>query len=87
MIKGSVIFREMKCGKPNCKCAQGEGHFYLCICYKEKAKSRTVYVDKEQEAKALVWSRNYKKLKQLLQAQSEINLELLKRKRRAKKKG
>ena len=28
MIKGSVIFREMRCGKAICKCTRGEPHLY-----------------------------------------------------------
>jgi len=57
MIKGSVIFREMKCSKLNCKCTRGEPHLYLCVIYKEKGKSKTVYVDKKRQAEALMWSR------------------------------
>jgi len=85
MIKGSVIFREMKCGKPNCKCTRGEPHRYLCVVYKEKGKSKTVYVDKKRQAEALLYSRNYKKFKVLLQEHSQLNLALLKREKKAKK--
>jgi len=86
MIKGSVIFREMKCGKPNCHCARGRPHLYLCITYKDKGKTKTVYVNKERQARALVWSGNYKKFKQLLKEHSKINHELLKSTKKVKKK-
>jgi len=86
MIKGSVIFREMKCGKPNCHCARGRPHFYLCITFKEVGKIKTVYVSREREAQALVWSGNYKKFKQLLKEHSKINHELLKSTKKANKK-
>lgn len=87
MMKGSVIFREMKCGKSNCRCARGDPHMYLCITYREKGKTKTVYVGKQYEAKALLWSRNYKKFKQLLKEHSQVNYELLKSNKRARKKG
>ena len=89
MIKGSVIFREMKCGKANCRCARGEAHLYLCITYQQEGKNKTVYVDKKnkkREAQALIWSRNYKKFKQLLQEHTQVNYELLKSTKKAKNK-
>ena len=85
MIKGSVIFREMRCGKPVCKCTRGEPHLYLCVVYKEKGKSKTVYVDKKRQAEALIYSRNYKKFKALLQEHSQLNLTLLKSEKKVKK--
>ena len=85
MIKGSVIFREMRCGKPSCKCIRGEPHLYLCVIYKEKGKSKTVYVDKKRQAEALIYSRNYKKFKALLEEHSQLNLVLLKSEKRTKK--
>ena len=66
MIKGSVIFRKMRCGKPGCRCTRDEPHLYLCVVYRKGGKSKTVYVDKDKQGQALVWSRNYKRLKQLL---------------------
>ncbi len=85
MIKGSVIFREMRCGKPICKCTRGEPHLYLCVVYAEKGKSKTVYVDKKRQAEALIYSRNYKKFKALLQEHSQLNLTLLKSEKKVKK--
>ena len=87
MLKGSVVFRNMKCGKPNCKCTRGHPHFFLCVTYKEEGKTQTVYVDKNRHGQALMWSRNYKKFKALLQEHSKINLVLLKSQGKDKKKG
>lgn len=87
MIEGSVIFREMNYGKPNCKCTKGESPLYLCIIYKEKGESKTIYVDERSQAKALVRSRTYKKFKELLREYSKVNLGLLKSNKRVGKKG
>lgn len=77
VIQGSVIYRRMKCGKPNCRCTRGYPHTFLCITYKEKGKTRTVYVNKNREAEALLLSRNYKQFKQLLRELTKVNYEIL----------
>lgn len=78
MIQGSVVLRQMKCGKPTCKCNRGHPHTFLCVTYKEKGKTKTVYVNKSLQADALLWSRNYKQFKVFLKEHSLKNLEILK---------
>jgi len=78
MITGSVVLRHIKCGKPNCRCTRGYPHFVCQVTYKEKGKTKTVYVDKKKQAQALLWSRNYKLFKKLLKEHTWINLALLK---------
>lgn len=85
LLKGSVVLRDMKCGKPNCKCTRGIPHQYLCITYKEKGKTKTVYVDKKKYGQALMWSANYKRFKELVEQHSKINLALLRSRERTKK--
>jgi len=77
MIQGTVIYRQMKCGKPNCRCARGFPHMFLCVTYKEEGKTKTVYVNKALEAEALLMSRNYKEHKELLKELTKVNLEIL----------
>lgn len=84
MIKGSINFRRIKCGKPTCKCTKGELHFCLCITYKENGKTKTVYVDKSRKAEALIMCANYKRMKALLKELTSVNLELVKTERRSK---
>lgn len=78
MIQGSVIYRRMKCGKPNCRCTKGYPHVFLVVTYKEKGKTKTVYVNKSLHAEALFLARNYKKHKALLKELTRVNLEILK---------
>lgn len=78
MIQGSVVFRQMTCGKPNCRCRRGFPHTYLCVTYKEQGKTKTVYVNKSREAEALLLARNYKQHKELLKELTRVNLEILK---------
>lgn len=78
MMQGSVVYRQMTCGKPNCRCRRGFPHTYLCITYKEGGRTKTVYVNKTREAEALLLSRNYKQHKELLRELTRVNLEILK---------
>lgn len=78
MIQGSVVFRQMTCGKPNCRCRRGFPHTYLCVTYKDQGKTKTVYVNKAREAEALLLARNYKQHKELLRELTRVNLEILK---------
>lgn len=77
MMQGSVIFRQMKCGKPNCRCTRGYPHSFLVVTYKEEGKTKTVYVNKNRQAEALLLSKNYKLYKQLLKALTKVNLQIL----------
>ena len=85
MITGSVLLRHIKCGKPNCRCTRGYPHFVCVVTYKEKGKTKAVYVDKKRHAQALFWSQNYKLFKKLLKEHTEVNLALLRSEKRAKK--
>ncbi|MFH1219725.1 MAG: DUF6788 family protein [Candidatus Eisenbacteria bacterium] len=78
MMQGSVIFRQMKCGKANCRCTKGMPHRFLCVTYKEGGKTKTVYVDKSLQGEALILARNYKRYKQLLKELTRVHLEILK---------
>lgn len=78
MMQGSLVYRRMTCGKPNCRCRKGFPHTFLCVTYKEKGKTKTVYVNKAMEGEALMLARNYKHHKLLLKDLTRVNLEILK---------
>ena len=77
MMQGSVIFRQMKCGKPNCRCTRGYPHSFLVVTYKEEGKTKTVYVNKNRQAEALLLSKNYKECKKLIKQLTKVNLQIL----------
>lgn len=87
LLKGSLVFREMKCGKANCTCTRGKPHAFFCITYKERGKTKTVYVDKSRQEEALAWSANYKKYKMLLGQHTQVLFSLLKSQGRTKNNG
>ncbi|MGH3518925.1 MAG: DUF6788 family protein [Haloechinothrix sp.] len=42
ILKGSVFTFVRRCGKPNCRCATGEGHASPALSYSEAGKSKTL---------------------------------------------
>jgi hypothetical protein len=46
MIRGSVVVQRRRCGKPNCRCADGQQlHETTVLSYSEAGRSRTVMLD------------------------------------------
>ena len=82
VLRASVIERFTQCGKGACKCMRGEKHgpaYYLSVSY-AKGRTRTVYIPKTLRSVAEAWVQNYHQALALLEEQSSINLELLRRK-------
>lgn len=77
MMQGSLIFRQMKCGKPNCRCTRGYPHSFLVVTYKEEGKTKTVYVNKNRQAEALLLSKNHKEYRKLIKELTKVNLQIL----------
>ncbi len=40
MVRGTVLVHRRRCGKPNCRCATGEGHPSTVLSYKESGKTK-----------------------------------------------
>jgi len=83
ILRGSLVERYLTCGKPGCKCARGERHgpvWYLTVSLKAgKTVGMQVPQDKLQQVRQLL--ENHRKVKESLEAISEINWELLRRER------
>lgn len=46
MIRGSVVVQRRRCGKANCRCADGEHlHEAKVLSYSEAGRSRTLMLD------------------------------------------
>jgi hypothetical protein len=81
ILRGSLVERYKRCGKPGCKCANGPGHgpkYYLTVSY-PKRRPEMDYVPAEFQEKVKEYLENYRKTKQILEEISEINRELLRR--------
>src|SRR3974377_1292611 len=81
ILRGSLIERYKRCGKPGCKCAEGPGHgpkYYLSVSRPE-SRPQMDYVPQEVHAQAPEFVANYHRAREILEAISEINRELLRR--------
>ena len=79
ILRSSLITRFIKCGKPHCHCAEGDGHksFYLSSYY--HGHTYLDYVPKAYEEKITHCIHDFDKVSEQLIELSEINLELFRR--------
>jgi hypothetical protein len=81
LLRGSLIERYKRCGKPGCKCADGPGHgpkYYLSVSY-PGLRPQMDYVPQESYAQTAEFLTNYHRAREILEAICEINRELLRR--------
>jgi hypothetical protein len=81
ILRGSLIERYKRCGKPGCKCADGRGHgpkYYLSVSY-PGLRPQMDYVPQELYSQTAEFLANYHRAREILEAICEINRELLRR--------
>lgn len=80
VLRGSLLHREIRCGKATCHCATGSGHPLTCVTV-TFANGRTQQVTVPQAWRPTVrrWIANYQRYWQAIEAISAINRELLQR--------
>jgi hypothetical protein len=84
ILRGSLIERYKRCGRPGCHCAEGRGHgpkYYLSVSY-PKQRPRMHYVPGEYLEPVRERIENYHHLRELIEEICAINLELLRRRER-----
>ena len=83
ILRGSLMERYLTCGKPGCKCTRGERHgpvWYLSVTLRA-GKTVGMQVPKEKVGRIRFLVENHRKMKERLEAISEINWELVRRER------
>jgi hypothetical protein len=81
ILRGSLIERYKRCGKPGCKCAGGPGHgpkYYLSVSY-PGLRPQMDYVPQESHAQTAEFLANHHQAREILEKVCEINRELLRR--------
>ena len=81
ILRGSLIERYKRCGKPGCKCADGRGHgpkYDLSVSH-PGLRPQMDYVPQEAHAQIAEFVANYHRAREISEAISEINRELLRR--------
>jgi hypothetical protein len=82
IVRGTVLKRELRCGKPSCHCAAGAGHpvSYLTVSF-ARGRTEQISLPAALVAQAQGWVANYQAWWQAVEAVSAINRELLRRHR------
>ena len=84
ILRGSLIERYKRCGKPGCKCSESRGHgpkYYLSVS-KPKQKPEMDYIPLDYQTQVTEYLENFRQIKTILEELCEINRELLKRRER-----
>jgi|CXWL01.1.fsa_nt_gi hypothetical protein len=78
LLHASYLERFSTCARPNCKCHKGKKHgprAYLAV-YRDK-KQRQLYVPQPERDAVVQGLRQYRKLEEMVQAITDINLQLM----------
>src|SRR5580693_9665254 len=86
LLRGSLLERTIRHSKNCPKCARGEGHhvFVLTVTY-PGGRTRQLSVRRERVAEVRRWLSNYQDLKEAIEAVCELNHDLLRPERTARK--
>ena len=81
LLRGSLIERYKRCGKPGCKCAKGRGHgpkYYLSVSF-SGSRPQMDYVPQADYPEVLERVTRYHRVREILEKICQINRELLRR--------
>jgi hypothetical protein len=79
IVRGSLVTRYRRCGKPTCHCATGEGHgpaHYLSVTLKP-GKTEQIFLSEEMLPVARQFLENYNRWWAAVENVSELNRRLL----------
>ena len=78
MIRGSVVVQRRRCGKPNCRCADGEQlHEATVLSYSEGGRNRTVMLSPAEVNAVTAAVQRYRAAQARLEAQANAGLAAL----------
>jgi hypothetical protein len=78
VLRGSLLRREIRCGKPTCHCASGTGHPILVLSVTfPGGRTRQVTVPARLASAVETWIGNYRLWWKAIEDISEINRQLL----------
>ena len=77
VIRGSVYELKRKCGKPGCKCAQGELHSRMVLSASEKGKTRLRVIPHGFLVEVQIKARRYQELRRARARLVEVHREMI----------
>ena len=78
VLRGSFLEREIRCGKPTCRCTKGPGHpiAYVSVTF-PGGRTQQVTVPRDLARTVQLWINNYRRWWQAIEEVSAINRRLL----------
>jgi len=78
VMRGSFLERQVRCGKPTCRCAKGPGHpiLYVTVTF-PGGRTQQVTVPRHLARTVRLWTSNYLRWWQAIEEVSAINRRLL----------
>ena len=73
LVQGSFCTRKVKCGKPGCRCAEGEPHEACVLTRKVRGKTVTTHVPRDLRDEVRAWAEEHKRVKALLKEISALS--------------
>ena len=78
LVRGSVVTHRRRCGKPNCRCADGEVlHESTVLSYSEGGRSRLLTLPADQVTVVRAATERYRERRQRLAADGQAGLDML----------
>ena len=77
VVKGSVYELKRKCGKPGCKCAQGELHSRMVLSASEKGKTRLRVIPHGFLVDVMIMVRRYQELRRARSRLVEVHRKMI----------
>ena len=71
-LRGTLSDRSSKCGKPNCRCANGELHRSVYLVQSHGGKLRQICVPKAWQQRVRQAVNDYQQMQQLIEEVSEL---------------
>jgi len=76
-LRGSLVERGRSCGKPNCRCQQGQLHRSLYLATRHNGQRALLYIPRSLEETVRQWVQNGRSLSQQLQDLNQLQLDQL----------
>jgi hypothetical protein len=88
LIRGSVVAQRRRCGKPNCRCADGEQlHEATVLSYSEGGRNRTVMLSPAEVKAVTAAVERYRAARGKLEARANAGLAALLARRASARRG
>lgn len=78
LLRGTLSLRNVRCGKPTCRCARGQLHACLYLVQSHEGKLRQLYVPRPWEVRIRQAVRNHQEMQRLIEELSELEWKRLK---------